>query len=340
MGVDLAPIVPRRVVKLEHLRGVRLAVDANNALYQFLALIRTADGRPLADSKGRVTSHLLGLSMRATRLIADYGMRLVFVFDGPPHPLKRRELERRREQRERAMREWLEALRAGDYAKAFSKAVASGVLTREMVEEAKRLLDCLGIPWVQAPSDAEAQGAYMASRGDVDAVATNDYDALLYGAERVVRYLTISGFDYLPSKGVLKPLVPEVIELSEVLSKLGITREQLVDVAILVGTDFNEGVRGIGPKRALKLIKLYGSLDRLPRRLREGLGNYEEVRRIFLEPRVTDAYELEMRPVDEEGLYKLLCDEHDFSEERVALLVERMRRVRRELRQRSLAEWL
>jgi len=149
------------------------------------------------------------------------------------------------------MREWQEALKEGDYAKAFSKAVMTGVLTSEMIDDAKTLLKLLGIPWVQAPAEAEAQAAYMAKRGDVWASSSRDYDSLLFGTPRLVRYLTITGREFLPSKGISRPLKPELIVLEEFLSEIGLTREQLIDLAILIGTDFNDGIKGIGPKTAL-----------------------------------------------------------------------------------------
>ncbi|MCD6240643.1 flap endonuclease-1, partial [Candidatus Bathyarchaeota archaeon] len=258
MGVYLTPIIVKHVLRLEDLKGKSFAVDANNYLYQFLALVRLPDGTPLRDSEGHVTSHLAGLMFRTTRLLYEYKIDLVFVFDGEPPSLKMAEISKRRELRDKAYEEWIRALQQGDLASAFSKAIVTSRLTSEMIEDAKRLLDLLGIPYVQAPSEAEAQAAYMALKGDVWAASSKDYDSLLFGAPRLLRYLTITGKEYLPSKGTFRPLYPELIELNEFLSKHGISHEQLVDLAILIGTDFNEGIKGIGPKKALKLIKTYG----------------------------------------------------------------------------------
>ena len=340
MGVYLTPIVIKRVLTLRSLGGKLLAVDANNYLYQFLSLIRMRDGSPLRDSRGNVTSHLVGLLHRTTRLIYDYKISLVFVFDGEPPEMKRRELERRRKAREKALQEWRKALEEGDVAAAFSKAVMTSRLTEPMVEDAKRLLELLGIPYVQAPGEAEAQSAYMAMRGEVWAASSKDYDCLLFGAPRLVRFLTITGKEFLPSKGVTRPLKPELIDLQRLLSHHGITREQLVDLAILVGTDFNDGVKGIGPKTALKLIKKHGSLENLPPDLRESLPkNYEEVRRIFLHPKVTSEYTLHYGELKEEALYEFLCGERGFSKRRVKTVVEKMRRFYSWRRQRRLKEW-
>jgi len=338
LGVNLTPIIVKRVVDLPALRGRSLAVDAFNTLHQFLALIRTRDGTPLMDAEGRVTSHLVGLAFRTTRLIADYQMRLVFVFDGRPPPLKRAEVERRRQLRRRAEEEYAAALEAADYAAAFSKAVMTGRLTADLIDDAKRLLDLLGIPWVQAPGEGEAQAAYMARRGDVWAVNSRDYDSLLFGAPRLVRYVTIHGEEWLPSKGWARRLMPEVIDLETLLRHHGITREQLIDLAILVGTDFNLGVKGIGPKTALKLVKQHGGLEGLPPEVAARLPrNYDEIRRLYLEPEVTDDYRVEGGALREDELYAFLCDERSFSRRRVEVVVDRMRRAHR---QRSLREWL
>jgi len=341
MGVDLAPIMVKRAVTLDELRGRVLAVDAHNALHQFLSLIRKPDGTPLTDSRGNVTSHLVGLMFRTTRLIHDYAIQPVFVFDGEPSPLKEGEITRRREARERAAREYREALEAGDYATAFSKAVMTGRLTKPLIDDAKELLDLLGIPSLQAPGEGEAQAAHMARRGDVWASNSRDYDSVLFGAPRLVRYVTISGREFLPSRGVSRPLVPEVIELDRLLSHSGITREQLVDLAILVGTDFNEGVRGIGPKTALRLVRRHGRLEDLPGGVRARLPpHYEEVRRLFLEPRVTDDYRVEWGRLREDELYRFLCDRRGFSPERVEVAARRMRQFYADQGQLSLGRWV
>ena len=342
MGVNLTPIIIKKVLSLEDLRGKSLAVDAQNYLYQFLSLIRMQNGTPLQDSHGNFTSHLAGLLFRSTRLIHDYDMYLVFVFDGPPPRLKQKEITKRREMREKATREWQDALKTGDYATAFSKAVMSSHLTRPMIEDSKRLLQLLGIPFVQAPSEAEAQAAYMAQVGDVWAASSKDYDSLLFGAPRLQRYLTISGREFLPSKGISRPLEPELIELDSFLSAHGITREQLIDLAILIGTDFNEGIKGIGPRKALKLVKDYGTLDNMPEEINKRLEdqNCHEIQRFFLEPEITKDYPLQYDELQEGELYRFLCDERDFSRDRVATVILRMRNYYANRKQSGLQKWL
>jgi flap endonuclease-1 len=338
LGFDLSPLVVKRELTLDDLRGRSLAVDANNMLYQFLALIRMRDGSPFTDSKGHTTSHLVGLLLRTTRLMAEYDIRPVFVFDGKPPELKMRTLRERRGQREQARREWEAAVEKRDYSTAWSKAVRMNSLTQPMQEDAKRVLELLGIPFIQAPQEGEAQAAHMATSGQVWAANSRDYDSVLFGSPRLVRYVTISGQEFLPSKGTSRPLIPELIELQTLLDSLKITREQLVDLAILVGTDFNEGVKGVGPKTALKLIRQFGRLEALPEKYKLP-ENIDQLREIFLKPLVTDEYDIQFRGLDEAGLREFLCVERDFSTERIDLAVDRMKEFYARERS-SLQTWL
>jgi flap endonuclease-1 len=341
LGVNLTPIIVKNRIRLRDLRGKSLAVDANNVLHQFLALIRSGTTLPLMGPDGSVTSHLVGLLYRTTHLISRYHLTLVFVFDGKPHPLKMREIEKRRRLREKAITEWREALEKRDYHTAFSKAVMTGRLTSEMVEDAKTLLGLLGIPRIQAPADAEAQAAHIAKRRDVWASSSRDYDSLLFGAPRLVRYLTISGREFLPSKGVSRPLEPELIVLDEFLSSVGLTREQLIDLAILIGTDFNEGIRGIGPKTALRLLKRYGKIENLPADVRGKIDpRYQEVRKIFLHPQVTEDYTIGYGSIEEDEVYEFLCVKKGFSKPRVKRAIERLKSAQKEMRQAGLEMWM
>jgi flap endonuclease-1 len=328
LGVLLTPIIIKDTPSLEELRGRSLAIDGNGELYQFLALIRLRDGTPLRDSKGRVTSHLSGLFYRTTRLIADHALKLVFVFDGSPPALKAAEITRRRAIRQRYEEERAEAVRAGDLATAYSKATMTSRLTREMVDEARTLLHLMGIPTVQAPSEGEAQAAHMASAGHVWAAGSKDYDSLIFGAPRLLRFLTISGKEFLPSQGTSRPIVPELIDLGRLLEAWAINREQLVDLAILVGTDFNDGVKGIGPKKALKLLQQYGRIEDMPEEIRHTLTTVDDVRRIYLTPDVTTEYDVTTGEPDLAAIEHFLCAEREFSTDRVAAALERAFRER------------
>jgi flap endonuclease-1 len=323
VGVLLTPIIVKETLTLEALRGRTLAVDGNGELYQFLALIRLRDGTPLRDSSGRITSHVNGLFYRVTRLIADYALKLVFVFDGTPPPRKSAELERRRAIRQRYEAERDEALRAGDLNAAYSKSTMTSRLTREMVGEARELLRMLGIPTLQAPSEGEAQAAHMARANVVWAAASKDYDSLLFGAPRVLRFLTISGKEFLPSQGVARPIQPELIDLEQLLTALAITRAQLVDLSILVGTDFNDGVKGIGPKKALKLVREHGAIEQMPDEIRDAVGDVDEIRGIYLHPQTTDSDDVCFGEPDFAAVVEFLCAEREFSKDRVTAALER-----------------
>lgn len=335
MGINLTPIIKKKVVDLTHFSGKMLAFDANNVLYQFLALIRTHGGIPLMNSQGNITSHLAGLAFRATRLLCDYNIRLIYVFDGTPPQLKLDELQKRREIKEKARKEWMEALESRDYARAYSKSVMTSSLSQDMICDAKTLLTYLGIPYVQAPSEAEAQAAYMTK--DIYAASSRDYDTLLFGARRQVRYVTIQGSEYLPSKGYSRRYEPEIIDLEEFLTHLRITREQLVDLSILIGNDFTAGIRGIGPKKGLKLIQEYKFLENLPPEIHEKLPqNFEEIRQIFLNPEVTDNYSLRYSPFQEKALSQFL-EEKNFSRQNIEKITERMRVF---YNRKTLERWL
>jgi flap endonuclease-1 len=332
VGVVLTPIITKETITLSALRGRTLAVDGNAELYQFLALIRLRDGTPLQDSKGRITSHLSGLFYRVTRLIAEHGVNLVFVFDGTPPVLKAREVARRRAVRQRYDTERAEALARGDTAAAHAKATMTSRLTREMIGEACELLRLMGVPTVQAPSEGEAQAAHMAATSPaVWAAASKDYDSLLFGAPRLVRFLTISGKEFLPSQGTFRPIVPETIELGHLLEAWQIDREGLIDLALLVGTDFNDGIKGIGPKKALKLVQQHGRIEQMPAEVRDALGDpalVDEVRRIYLTPEVTGQFDVRPFEPDLEGLVQFLCDEREFGRERVVAAIGRTFRER------------
>ena len=335
MGVDLSDVVPRQARRLEDFQGKIIAIDAYNALYQFLSSIRQPDGTPLKDKRGRVTSHLSGLLYRTANLV-EAGIRPVYVFDGKPPQLKRATLDERRERKVVAQAEYEEAVEKGDTARAFSKAQQTSHLSQDMAAEAKALLAALGIPWVQAPSEGEAQAAYMAAQGKVYAASSQDFDALLFGAPRLVRNLAVTGKRKLPGKSVWVDVEPEIIELEAVTKELSLTREQLVDAGILVGTDFDAGVKGVGPKRAVKLLREKGNLLDVLVQLEADVPEAEQIRQIFLNPEVTDAYDLAFKPVDETRVLEILVKEHDFGEDRVRSTFPRFAKLSESMKQRSL----
>lgn len=302
------------------------------------------------DSQGRVTSHLNGLFYRTISILEE-GIIPIYVFDGKPPEQKSLELERRRKIKEEAEKKLEQAKAEGRIEKTELKKYAqmSIRLTNEMAEESKELLQAMGIPIVQAPSEGEAEAAYINNLGLSWAAASQDYDSLLFGAKRLVRNLTLTGKRKLPGKDVYIEIKPELIELDSLLKKLGITREQLIDIGIIIGTDYNpDGVKGYGVKNAYRIIKKYGNLEKA---IEKGeipkvkvTFNIEEIRSLFLKPQVIEPKEnLELSDCDSNKIIDILVKSHDFNEERVKNAIERLSKAKREAkgasRQTGLDQW-
>jgi flap endonuclease-1 len=330
LGVKIGDIIPEEAVEkssLQRLSGRSVALDAYNILYQFIATIRGPDGRPLMDRRGRITSHLSGLFFRTVNFLEE-GLLPVYVFDGRPPELKRKTIERRRELRMEALEEYEKALAAKDFEAARRYAQRAASLEAYMVESSADLLKAMGVPYVMAPAEGEAQAAYMASKGSVYASGSQDMDSLLFGSPRLVRNLSIVGRRKLPRRNEYVEVEPEIIHLQKLLESLEITREQLVDIGLLVGTDYSPQVKGVGPKTALKIVKEYGSLEKaVEKGVVEIDFDYNAVRKLFLNPAVTDSYVLEWKPPVEERVYEILVEEFDFSRERVAKALEGLRKA-------------
>ena len=326
MGVKFRDIVTPENIGLKDLEGRTIAIDAYNTLYQFLSGIRQRDGNPLTDSEGNITSHLSGIIYR-TASIVDKGMKPIYVFDGKSSEFKANTVEKRREVREESRKKWKEALERGDEETARKFAMRSSKMSPYIIESSKELLSILGIPYVQALGEGEAQASYMVRNNDAWAVASQDYDCLLFGAPRIIRNLTLSG-------GLSKL---EYMDLEKVLKNVGLSREQLIDLALMVGTDFNEGIKGIGAKRGLKLLKqntLEESLEKLDCEMEMNLFT---LRNIFLEPEVNTDYKLKWKKPDTDKLTEFLCEKHGFSSERILNVSEKFNKISSS--QKSLEDW-
>jgi len=324
LGVDFKDLVPKTPVKLEDLSGKIIAIDAYNAIYQFLSIIRQPDGTPLKDSTGHITSHLSGIFYRTSNLV-EMGIKPIYVFDGIPPTLKAAEIERRRQVKAEASVQYEKAVAKGDTVKMRIFAQATTSMKDYMQEDSHKLLELMGLPWIQAPSEGEAQAAHMTKRGDADYCASQDYDCLLFGAPRMLRNITISGRRKRGNAYI--EVMPEVMELSKTLTSTGLTYEQLIDVGILIGTDFNpDGIKGLGPKTALKLIKEHGTLENaLPSIKNASFSvNPNCIREIFLHPEVTNSYKLEWKEPDVEGIIGFMCGQKEFLEDRVRKSVNKM----------------
>jgi len=339
MGVDLGGLFKTEEIKFQNLHDKIIAIDAYNVLHQFLSIIRQRDGTPLKDSQGRITSHLSGLFYRTANMVEAH-IRPVYVFDGIPHPLKMKTLEERRVRKEQAEKEWKEAQAKGDLETARIKAQQTSRVTDEIIQQSKELLDALGVPYVDAPSEGEAQASYMVKKGNAYAVGSQDFDCLLFGSPILIRNLTSSGKRKLPGKNAYISVNPELIRLKINLEQMSIHQNQLVDMAILVGTDFNKGIKGIGPKKSLDLIKKTGKIEKALEIIESPeIPNSEEIkeiRKIFLEPNVTDTYSLCWSATDKEKVLSILCDRHQFTRDRIEPFLEKFSSLKNTVKQKTL----
>ncbi|MFH0929513.1 MAG: flap endonuclease-1 [Candidatus Aenigmatarchaeota archaeon] len=334
MGVQIYKILPKQEIDIKHLSGKTLAVDAFLWLHQFLSIIRQRDGTPLKDSKGRTTSHLSGILYRSAKLLEN-DVRLVWVFDGEKPDLKTMTIEERKERKKEAYKKWQEALALGNLEEAKKAAQMTSSLTSEMIDESKRLLEYMGIPVVQAPSEGEAQCAYMCQKKLVYSVASQDSDSLLFNSPRLIRNLSITGKRKIPGRNSYIEVKPELIELKGVLKALGITREQLVVLGILVGSDYNPGIKGIGPKKALKLVAKEKTLEKVLKKIEWDYDTpAQSVYDFYLNPPVKDV-DVKFRQSEPEKILKFLVDEHDFSQDRIEKVIKTIT----EDKQKSLGSW-
>ncbi len=345
MGVDLGDLAVKNTISLDSLSGKVIAIDAYNVLYQFLASIRQEDGTPLQDFRGNITAHLSGLFYRNTKLI-DNGIKPIYVFDGERSKLKGKTMEARAKAKQIAKKKWEAALAKGELKEAKKYAQATSRLTPEMVEESKELLDYIGIPWVQAKGEGEAQAAAMVQDGIAYAAASQDYDCILFGSPILIRNLSITGRRKVPRQDRFIMVEPEEINLRETLAGLGVTRGQLIMIGILTGTDFNNGVYRVGPKTALKIVKEHKTLDEIEKYVKEKY-DYEfevdpkEVFDLFMKPKKSKiTKKMNWGNVNRTKVSELLVKKHDFSEERVERTVNQIVKSFEEKgKQKNLEQW-
>lgn len=340
MGVQITDIAEGKEVELLELSGNKIAIDAYNTLYQFLSIIRDRfTGEPLKDSKGNITSHLSGLLYRTTNLL-EAGIKPIFVFDGKPPDFKGATIQERHAFREDAKKKWEDAVARGEPAMKYAQAAME--LTDKMLDGSKKLLEAIGVPWLQAPSEGEAQCAHMCKKRYVDYCGSQDFDSLLFGAPMLVRNLSITGRRKVPRKDVYTEVKPELIELEKVLKSLGINQNQLIIIGILVGTDYNpKGIKGIGPKSALKLVNQHKTLSNVMKHVEWNFDlPAEEIYNFYRKPPVTDMHDVQWKQPDEEKIIKFMVDEHDFLKERVQKVIDRLQQSIKTGKQVSLKGFL
>lgn len=283
-------------------------------LYQFLIAVR-AEGAQLTSIDGETTSHLMGTFYRTIKLV-EKGIKPVYVFDGKPPDMKSGELNKRAERREEAKKQLDKATEAGDQAEMekFNRRLVK--VTKEHNDEAKELLKLMGIPYIESASEAEAQCSEMVKAGKVFGVATEDMDALTFGANILLRHMTFSEARKMPV---------QEIYYDKVLKGLELNQDEFTDLCILMGCDYCDTIRGIGPKRAFELITKHRSIEEILKNIDTKKyqvpenWNFAIARRLFKQPEVTDVatIDLKWKEPDEEGLVKFLCGDRQFNVERV-----------------------
>ena len=332
----------KKAITFENLFNKKIAIDAFNTMYQFLAIIRQRDGTPLKDYDGNVTSHLSGLFYRTINFL-ESEIKPIYVFDGVPSQLKMETIQERRDCKKEAKKKMIKAQEAEDFEEARKYAQQTSKLTSEMIEEGKKLIDYLGVPVVQARSEGEAQSAYMVEQGDAWGIASQDYDTLLFGGKRLIRNFAVKRSKKVKDTTVTLDI--EYINLSKFLDSLKISQEQLIDMGILIGTDFYPGIKGIGQHKAYDLIKEYETLDNILKQ-KVSIGKkeieiepeiIEQVRNIFLNPNVEKEYQKpKWKNVKYEKVEELLIEEHNFSTQRVKNALGRLKKLKRNSKQTSL----
>lgn len=348
MGVKINELVNevKRTITFENLFKKEIAIDAFNTIYQFLAIIRQRDGTPLKDYQGNVTSHLSGLFYRSINFL-EHNIKPIYVFDGKPSELKLNTIKERKKIKEEAQKKMVAAQDVEDFKEAKKFAQLTSKLDEGMIEESKKLIESMGMPLIQASSEGEAQSAYMVEMGDAWACASQDYDTLLFGGERLIRNFAVSRSRKLKDTTVTLDI--EYVSLSKFLKNLGINREQLVEMGILIGTDFFPGVQGIGQKTGLELIKKHESIENiLKRNIKVGgkdivldVELIEQIKNIFLNPDVKKDYNIpKPKRINFERIEELLIEQHNFSKQRVENALARLRKLDAKKTQVSLDDFL
>ncbi|KAF3836072.1 hypothetical protein F7725_028630 [Dissostichus mawsoni] len=288
--------------------GRKIAIDASMCIYQFLIAVRQ-DGNLLQNEDGETTSHLMGMFYRTIRML-EYGIKPVYVFDGKPPQLKSVELEKRGERRAEAEKQLAQAQEMGEQENIdkFTRRLVK--VTKHHNDECKKLLTLMGVPYVEAPCEAEASCAALVKAGKVFGTATEDMDGLTFGTNILLRHMTASEAKKLPI---------QEFHFSRILQDIGLTNEQFIDLCILLGCDYCGTIKGIGPKRAIDLIKQHGSIEEILENIDTKDWLYREARALFLNAEVVDCTTVDLKwgEPDEEGLIQYMCSEKQFSEDRI-----------------------
>ena len=341
MGLQISEIIPKNEFSFSQLKNKTIAVDAFNAIYQFLTTIRQPDGTPLKDSKGNITSHLSGLFYRNISLILE-GVKLIYVFDGEAPELKEKTHKNRKEAKDQAKQKYEQAVEEKDIESMGKYSRSNVYLDEQKIEESKELLEAMGIAIVQAPGEGEAQASFLSQQKDVYAVASQDYDCLMFEAPLLIQNLSLSR--KRKTRTGYTEVHPQTIELKSVLKELRINQEQLICIGILCGTDYNPGgVKGLGPKKSLKIVKEFKTKEKIFKAIKENeeFEKYEidfDWRPIYEEikhPNIDKKPIISFPKINPEKIKEILL-KHEFSEKRIDNQLEKLDDLKKQAAQRTL----
>lgn len=255
MGVSIKDILDYDIIKIGKLNNKRISIDSFNLIYQFLASIRQPNGEPLSDKSGNLTSHLKGLFNRCVYFKKN-NIKPIFVFDGIAPPLKKKVREQRRAVYDKSLKNYEDAKERGDDLEMSKFSKALNKLDSKMIEDSKQLIKLFGFPIITAPSEGEAQSAYLTNNNLIFASSSQDFDSLLFGAKKLIRNFSIGGKKKIANTSMFKDLDIEFYDLEKNLERLKITIDDLIIIGMLCGTDFNpKGIPRIGSIKALKLVQ-------------------------------------------------------------------------------------
>jgi len=329
MGVKLDPIIQRRKITFQELKGKIIAVDAPNII---MGLLNFSHKNPtlntetnlILDRTQRVISHLYGILYRI-KFYYSKNILPIFCFDGRVSPLKRKITKNQLNDFLFTQKRYKNAINSGNRELARTIALSKEYLWPNIMKESKELLHAIGVPVVESPASAESQCAHLVKKGIANFSNSQDFDSLLFGCPFLIQNLSKSLRRKVQNKWTYTRIVPLVIDIQHNLELLGIDRFQLVDLAFMLETDYFQGIKGIGPKTALKLIKKYQTIEKIKSKKHNEFGFSKldrdlisEVRKIFLLPEVLDSFDyLCWNPPDKMRIFKLLCKDHHLNPERV-----------------------
>ena len=339
MGVQISSLLEREETDINLLTGKKIAIDAYNTIYQFISIIRDRfTGELLKDNQGRITSHLSGLLYRFSKQL-EIGIKPVMVFDGKPPNFKMYTLEKREKRKKESEEKWKIALKEGKDAKTYAQGTTR--ITSDVIESSKKLISYMGIPIINAPSEGEATCSFLCKQNIVDLVSSQDYDSILFGAPKLIRNLSLSGKKKVPNKEVWVEVRPEILELNKIKKILGINQEQLILIGMLIGTDYNRGIKGYGPKNALKIVREYKTLDKILEKIKWNESNNPyDILNFFLNPPVTEKKEIKWGKIQSDIIIELLSDDYGFSRDRIEKRISKLEDLKKDGLQSNLGSWL